>query len=376
MSARLRIAAGAAIAFHALILAAVIGLAKPAYFVGSDFITFWSASQLALGGEAVKSYDNATMFRIEQALVPGIEFPFAWFYPPTFLLLAAPLSILPFVASYLTFLAASGAAYVAAFRRIIGGMDALLCLAGFSALWINIAHGQNALLTAALAAGALLLLESRPVLAGVLVGLLAIKPHLAVLFPLAFLAVGAWRAIAAAALTAAVFAAASLALLGWDLLPAFLQNLGVARLFVEGGLLPWSKMPTVFAACRLAGMPVDAAYALHAVAAVAAALVTWRIWRRGAPQPMKNAALMCATFFVSPYVFDYDLAWLAFPLAWLAVAALRDGWLPWERPVMVLAWATPALMMVTGAIAPVQIGPFVLGGLLWLIWRRASRPAA
>ncbi|HEY1149740.1 MAG TPA: hypothetical protein VGF27_14260, partial [Pseudoduganella sp.] len=118
------------------------------------------------------------------------------------------------------------------------------------------------------------------------------------------------------------------------------------------------------------------AYALHAAAAVAAALVTWQVWRRGAPQPMKNAALMCATFFVSPYVFDYDLAWLAFPLAWLAREALRYGWLPWERPVMVLAWATPALMMITGAIAPVQIGPFVLGGLLWLVWRRASRPAA
>jgi hypothetical protein len=376
MSASLRLAACAAIAFHALILAGVIWLAKPSYFVGSDFVTFWSASQLALDGQAARAYETAEIFRVEQSVVTGIEWPFLWYYPPTFLLLAMPLSLLPYLASYLTFVAASGAAYVAAFRRIIGSTDALLCLAGFSALWITVAHGQNALLTAALAAGALLLLDRRPVAAGVLIGLLAIKPHLAVLFPLALLAIGAWRAIAAAALTAALFAGAALAILGWDTLPAFVQNLGVARLFVEGGLLPWSKMPTVFAACRLAGLPVGAAYALHALAALCAAAVTWKIWRHSPSRPMKNAALMCATFFVSPYVFDYDLAWLAFPLAWLAAEALRDGWMPWERPLMVLAWASPALMIVTGSMAPVQIGPLVLGGLLWLTWRRASRPAA
>jgi hypothetical protein len=252
----------------------------------------------------------------------------------------------------------------------------MLCLAGFSAVWITIAHGQNALLTAALAAGALILLERRPVAAGILVGLLAIKPHLAVLFPLALLAVHAWRTLAAAALTATVFSVASLSILGWDVLPAFQQNLGVARLFVETGTLPWSKMPTVFAACRLAGIPVTAAYCMHALAALCAAGVIWRIWRRSASRPMRNAALMCGSLFASPYLFDYDLAWLAFPLAWQAREAMRDGWMPWERPVMVMIWATPALMIVAGSIAPIQIGPFVLGGLLWQIYRRASRPAA
>lgn len=376
MSGKIRLIAFVFIIFYALILGAVITFAKPSYFVGSDFVTFWSASHLALRGDATKPYDNAEIFRAEQSVVPELETPISWFYPPTFLLLAMPLSLLPYLPSYLTFLVTAAASFVAVFRRILGDIDAMFCLAGFSGVWMTIAHGQNALLTAALAAGALLLLKQRPTAAGVLVGLLTIKPQLTLLFPLALIAIGAWRALITAAITAILFVTAAVAILGWEPLPAFWQNLSVARLFLEYGILPWSKMPTMFATCRLVGLPVNAAYALHAGVALVAAHVTWKIWRSSASRPMKNAALMCATFFVSPYVFDYDLAWLAFPLAWLAVEALRDGWLPWERPVMVLVWVTPALMMFTGSLAPVQIGPFVLGGLLWLIWRRASRPAA
>jgi len=371
----LRLVCGAAIVFHVLVLAAVIAVQskdahKAGYFLGSDFITFWSASRLALQGDAVMSYDLEAIFQVERLIVPGLDNPFAWFYPPTFLLLAMPLSLLPYVASYAAFLAATGLAYMSAFLRAVGGMDTLLCLAGFSAVWINIAHGQNAFLTAALAAGALMLLERRPVVAGMLIGLLAIKPHLAILFPLALVAVGAWRAIAAAAITAMIFSLAALTALGWDVVPAFAQSLHIASGFVEAGFLPWSKMPTVFAACRLLGLQVPAAYALHAMAALLAAVAVWRIWRSGASQAMRNAALMCGTFFVSPYVFDYDLAWLAFPMGWVAVEALRSHWLAWERPVLALVWAAPALMIAVGSIAPVQIGPVALAALLWVIWRR------
>jgi len=61
------------------------------------------------------------------------------------------------------------------------------------------------LLTAALAGAALLSLERRPILAGVFIGLLAIKPHLALLFPVALIAIGAWRTLLAAAVTGTTF---------------------------------------------------------------------------------------------------------------------------------------------------------------------------
>ena len=85
---------------------------------------------------------------------------------------------------------------------------------------------------------------------------------------------------------------------------------------------------------------------------------------------------MTATFLISPYVFDYDLVWLAFPIAWLALIGLREGWLPGEREVLVAAWISPLLMAPLATAFSVQIGPFVLGALLWVMVRRAGTARA
>ena len=46
----------------------------------------------------------------------------------------------------------------------------------FPAVLVNIGHGQNGLLTAPLIGGALAVLDRRPIVAGILIGLLAYKP--------------------------------------------------------------------------------------------------------------------------------------------------------------------------------------------------------
>ena len=82
---------------------------------------------------------------------------------------------------------------------------------------------------------------------------------------------------------------------------------------------------------------------------------------------------MSATFLVSPYVFDYDLAWLAFPIAWLASAGLRNGWLRGEREVLVAAWLLPMLMAPIATAMSVQVGPLVICSLLWITVRRSKK---
>jgi hypothetical protein len=246
------------------------------------------------------------------------------------------------------------------------------CLAAFSGLWMNLCQGQNAFLTAALAAAAILCLRRRPALAGVCIGLLAIKPHLVLLFPVALLAIGAWRAITAAALTATAFMAAGTAVLGTATLEACWSSLGTARHLLETGLLPWPKMPTIFAFMRLLGAPVAAAYTTHGIVALAAGLAVWRVWRSCSNWFLRGASLMTATFLISPYVFDYDLDWLAFPIAWLVIDGLRHGWLPIEREILVAAWALPLVLAPIARATSFQIGPFALGALLWIILRRAG----
>jgi len=81
---------------------------------------------------------------------------------------------------------------------------------------------------------------------------------------------------------------------------------------------------------------------------------------------------MTGTFLISPYIMVYDLAWLAFPIAWLALAGQRSGWLRGERQILVAAWLLPLLMASVATSLHLRLGPWVLGALLWTAIRRAK----
>ena len=340
--------------------------------LGYDFITFWAASYLGLAGHGQDAYNMSFLFKAEQIAVPASQMLFLWYYPPSFFLVILPLALLPYVAAYWTFMFATLSCYVVVFRRIVHNSTAMWCLAAFSGLWMNLFHGQNAFLTAALAGAALLCLEQRPILAGVFIGLLVIKPHLAVLFPIALVACGAWRTFATAGITAFAFLSIGTAALGTSTLKASLASFDSARLNLESGVLPWHKMPSVFAFLRLLGIPVTAAYFVHFVVAVIGVIAVWHVWRCCRDSQLRCAALMTATLLVSPYVFDYDLAWLAFPIAWLALTGLQNGWLYGDREVLFAAWILALFMGPIAGAVSLQIGPFVLGALLWITMRRAQ----
>jgi hypothetical protein len=339
--------------------------------LGGDFLAYWLASKFALCGHAAEAYNLGAMVRAERAFMPASDKVFDWLYPPSFFLVVLPLGLMPYFVAFFVWMGATIAAYVVAMRRIVTGSVAMWCLAGFSGVWVNLTQGQNGFLTAALAAAGLIALPKRPVLAGVFIGLVTLKPHLALAFPVALVAIGAWRALASAALTAAAFVGLGVAVLGRGTLAGFLKDLPDARMYVETGAVPWSKMPTVFSFLRTLGVPVAVAYAAHLAVALMAIAAVWYVWRRSADWGLRSAALMAATCMVSPYLFDYDLAWLGFPIAWLAVIGMRDGWVAGEREVLVLAWLLPMLMAPVTAVVVVQPGPFVLGALLWVIVRRA-----
>jgi Glycosyltransferase family 87 len=344
--------------------------------LGYDFITFWAASHLGLAGHPADAYNIRSLFNAEQIVVPASHSIFVWCYPPAFYLVILPLALLPYLAAYWGFMLSTLGCYLLVFRRVVNNQAAWWCLAAFSGLWMNLFHGQNAFLTAALAGAALLCLERRPIIAGLFIGLLAIKPHLALLFPVALIVIGAWRTFITAAVTAIGFTAIGTAVFGTATLKACLGSLGYARHFLEVGFLPWGKMPTVFAFLRLLGMPITGAYIIHGIFAVGAVIAVWRVWRNSQDWQLRGAILMTATFFVSPYLFDYDLAWLAFPIAWLALGGLRDGWLRGDREVLMAAWLLPMFMAPIAGAVSIQIGPFVLGALLFITMRRAARYAS
>src|SRR3569833_1232408 len=116
-------------------------------------------------------------------------------------------------------------------RHLCTGCNRLfyLCAAGFTAVFVNVTHGQNGFLTAALFAAAIASLGVRPWLAGLCFGLAAYKPQLGLLVPFALAAGGHWRSFAAAARTLVVLAIVCTLLFGAQIWPEFLAGTGQSR---------------------------------------------------------------------------------------------------------------------------------------------------
>ncbi len=335
----------------------------------SDFTVFWIVAGLARAGHAATAYIPDQVQQVMFSLDPEIKGNYGWFYPPTFYLFIAPMGWLPYWAAYLSFMGLSTASYVYAVKKIIHEKVAMWCLAAFPGIWINLLTGQNGLFTAAIAGASLLILTRRPYLSGVLIGLLVIKPHLAILFPIALAAQRAWRTLVVAGLTATLFMGFSALILGFDTLSAWQHSLNIARSIMEkGGTAP--MMPTVFSFMRLLNAPLALSYAAHGAVSLWAAAIVWVVWRAEVHYPLKAAVLMTATLLVSPYLFEYDLAWLGFPIAWIAKLGLQTTWRSGERETLLAAWFLPLVVVEVAWLSHIQIGPLVPVTLLWIILNR------
>jgi hypothetical protein len=347
------------------------GVDPGGYPLGYDFIQFWSVSHIGLHESPVLAYDLSHLGPLERTIAPALKGDLPWRYPPMFYLLVLPFSLIPMQHAWVCFALGTLALYVWVFCQVIRTPQALLCLVCFGPLWNNLLAGQTGFLTAAFAAGALLCLHSRPILAGVLIGLLCIKPHLAVLFPLCLIAIGAWRAFFAAATTVAVFALISAAVLGGDTFTAFFHGLHEAQQWLAALKSPLLKMPSVFVGLIVLNAPQAWAFAVHGVVALLAAWTVWRIWRCCEDSRLRNAALMTGSLMISPYVFDYDMVWLVFPVAWLTLYCMEKGWRRFEREFLLLLWADTLFIATLAKHLWIHTTPIFLGMLLWLIYRHA-----
>jgi arabinofuranan 3-O-arabinosyltransferase len=307
--------------------------------IESDFVNVWAAGRLALAGHAAAAYDWPTHKLMEEVAV-GHAFDgyFGWHYPPTFLFVAAALSLLPYAAAYALWVFATFPAYLVAIRAIIGDRVGYLLAAAFPAVLPNFIVGQNGFLTAGLVGGALLLLEANPIAAGILLGLLTYKPHLGLLFPIALAVGGYWRAFFTAAIVAVLMAGASWLVFGGEAWQAFLGNIGhTSQAFLSQGWADWSKLQTAFGLTRTFGGSERLAWIVQAVVSLAAAVSVAIIWRGKAAYDLKAAALGVGALAATPYLYIYDLVVLAVPIAFLLRLGNARGYLSKELIGIALA---------------------------------------
>ncbi|TMJ51793.1 MAG: DUF2029 domain-containing protein [Alphaproteobacteria bacterium] len=341
--------------------------------IGTDFSNVYAAGQLTRQGRPADAYQPALQHAAEKAVFGGREVPFfGWHYPPFFFAVAAIVAAFPYGWGLAIWLAASLAAYLAAIRAILPGGQTLLLAASFPGVFVNIGHGQNGFLTAALLGGALHLIDRRPWLSGVLIGLLAYKPQFGVLIPIALLAGARWRSFGAATATVAALVAISLATLGSGVWHAFADSMNFTQTVVlEQGGTGWEKIQSIFSAARMWGASVPLAYAMQgALLMMLAATLAW-IWQSDAAIELKAAALATASLLATPYVLDYDLVVLAVAIAFFARHGLVSGFRPFEISLLAAAWIVPLLSRGLAGISGIPLGLMVLLVLYLCILRRA-----
>lgn len=338
--------------------------------LGTDFMSFWSASQLALQGAPASAWNVAAHHARETAVFGRDTGYAAFFYPPIFLLVCLPLALAPYLAALAAWLGATGALYWRMARSWLGSRFGVMPILAFPAVLTNVGHGQNGFLSAALFGAGALWLERRPILAGVALGALAYKPHLGLLIPLALVVAGRWKTFAAAAATVIGLAGVSLGLFGPAAWTGFLADSGLARASLEQGLVGDAKMQSAFAAVRLFGGPVALAYGVQlVVAAAAGAGLVW-LQRRTPRSAAEGPALVVAALLASPFLLDYDLVILAAPLAWMLSEGARNGFRDWEKTTLAAAFVLPAVSRMLATQVHLPLAPVVLAALFLLIVRR------
>ena len=313
-----RIIRGAILAFAAMFGGIVVAACWIIWARGYsvDFVSFWAAGRMLLDGAGPAIYDIEAHRVVEQSAVGTVKLmPFP--YPPPFGLMVAPFGVPPYAIAFALWVATTAALYLLAAGR---WMPRLLALAQPSVL-VNGFIGQAGFLTSALFMGGLALIGRRPLLGGALLGLLVIKPQLAVLLPLALVAGGYWRAFAGAALSSTALLIAALPVVGLDGYAAFLKLASTFAGYVAAGRWPWDELASVYALLSYFAVPRAIAIGVHLAMAVGAAALVWRAWR--GDYPGKVATLAAATLLIPPYLMTYDGMILALPIAFLLIEARR-----------------------------------------------------
>jgi alpha-1,2-mannosyltransferase len=397
--------------------------------IGTDFSNVYAAGGYVLEGDPQAPFDSAQQYARERAIF-GAATPFyGWHYPPYFLFLAAALAWMPYGLALFVWQAVTLGLYLLAIRSILlsfrgaptgparsgrpddglranpesittalqglapktsfwrrwlwipdgryaaSGMTAdwLLLALAFPAVLINVGHGHNGFLTAALLGGGLVVLDRRPLAAGILFGLMAYKPQFGLMLPIALAAGGYWRSFVAAAVTVVLLTVATTLVFGVQVWHAFFVGAEFTRTVVlEQGDTGWHKIQSIFSWARMWGAPVPLAYAIQGAATLALATASAWLWHGKAPFPLKAAGLGLAAMLATPYTLDYDMMVLAPAIAFLAADGMARGFGPWEKTALAALWLVPLVARTFPQATLIPLGVPAMLAAFVLVLRRAE----
>jgi hypothetical protein len=215
-----------------------------------------------------------------------------------------------------------------------------------------------------------LALGAQPVLAGILLGILAFKPQFVVLIPIALVAGRQWRALLSTAATVSALVVLSYALFGWGTWKAFEHVSPLNVEILQSKPINWHLMPTVYVMMRSMGLPSGLSYAAQLVAGLTGAYLVFRTWRGDAPILFKGCVLILATFLATPYAWDYDMVVVTIAVVFFLKVVRREI-SEVEKLMGAILILSPLLTLLIFTVIGVQIGPIVFFAALLVAARRA-----
>ncbi|UVK55478.1 DUF2029 domain-containing protein [Mesorhizobium sp. AR02] len=335
-----------------------------------DFTNLWAGGRMALDGHVAWLFDvdtyRAALRQMFSPDLPNQE----WSYPPSILIFGAPLALLPIFSAYFIWTFGTVFCLWLAVRPLKMGTLAEAAICVCPAVFVNAIFGQNGALTTALLIGGLAIAPKRPILAGLLFGLLTVKPHLGILVPFCLLASGNWRAIVAAALSSAALFILTGAALGFDVWRLFWTETRPLMTAILEAPYPQpyqANAATMFFLARACGAGLTVAYAMQAVAtiaAIAAAIWVWLPWRQVQHGERVVLTAVLATV-ATPYGYSYDTVGLA-----VAVAYLFSRRANIARLFLALVWLYPAIAHLVnfvglgiGILVPLSLSAWMLADI-------------
>lgn len=352
-----------------------------------DFQIFYRAGRLIGSGHAGQVYSARQFAAIEEVATGthSLISPFA--YPPPFALLCSFLGSLPLGYSFLVFVVLSFAGFVITTVVLLGRASAYALVIAAPAILINLNSGQNGFMTAGLTGLFALGILRNSKWAGIPLGLMVIKPHLAVALVIFALVDRRHAVLCISFLTAVGFCLAATAFLGTSIWPDFLHGAKSASVFLGAGRFIPSRLVSLYAG--LTAAQVSRQVAMAAQAFLVVGLLGSIAWfrRRSVETRVLVGLSIVASPMVSPYCYDYDLVMVGLGVALLlpvmswpvklgasVLTALASSW--WTIFVML----GPHLGLVSTEIQAADRLSF--GGLslillfalmAWSVMRRQSR---
>jgi hypothetical protein len=317
--------------------------------VGRDFLNFWMYGRAAFESDPGRFYNVDLYNAALRALIGGNYPGQTWSYPPSVMLVAWPFGLLSYLQALAAWTLGSVVFFLWTAGRVLPDRKLLAILVVSPAAILCLISGQFSFLTAGMMIMIFLWLDRRPVLAGILIGLMIIKPQLGLFFPVILIASARWRVFCAAALTAVAVTLITAAIFGPQI---WLDYIGVGLpnqnlVLIEPYRLGAPLMPTIFMNARWLGANYAVAMTLQlCFTAFAAAALLWAYRNRKAADPWLLAALFLAcSVFGSPYLMSYDLL----PLTFAAILLRATGRLDMQgQRLAVLVYWLPLIQFALG----------------------------